>query len=244
MALPTRLAETLELIESLDRSERIDALIALADRFREVPERVARRPFDEAARVPGCESQAYVFAEPRADGERVALPGSVVYEPEGRGQALGVELDGGVAGARVGGREGLERLEVRGGGHHRAPLAQLLQHRLGQRGPVVGVGARAQLVEQHQRAVVDALQHQAQLLDEGGEGREVLGHALVVADDREALREHGQTCPRAGRHVAAGLGHQREQAQGLEGHRLAARVGAGDDEQRALGVDLDVHRDY
>lgn len=67
-ALPASLAETLELIESLDRSERIDALIALADRFREVPERVARRPFDEGARVPGCESQAYVFAEPRADG--------------------------------------------------------------------------------------------------------------------------------------------------------------------------------
>jgi cysteine desulfuration protein SufE len=57
-----------ELVESLDRGERIDALIALAERFREVPERVARRPFDEAARVPGCESQAYVFAEERADG--------------------------------------------------------------------------------------------------------------------------------------------------------------------------------
>jgi cysteine desulfuration protein SufE len=67
-ALPARLVETLELVESLDRNERIDALIALADRFREVPERLARRPFDESARVPGCESQAYVFAEGRADG--------------------------------------------------------------------------------------------------------------------------------------------------------------------------------
>jgi cysteine desulfuration protein SufE len=62
------MAETVELVESLDRGERIDALIALAERFREVPERVARRPFDDAARVPGCESQAYVFAEERADG--------------------------------------------------------------------------------------------------------------------------------------------------------------------------------
>jgi cysteine desulfuration protein SufE len=66
--LPPRLAETVEWVGSLDRNERIDALIALAERFREVPERVARRPFDETARVPGCESQAYVFAEERADG--------------------------------------------------------------------------------------------------------------------------------------------------------------------------------
>lgn len=67
-ALPARLAETLELVGSLERAERVDALISLADRFRDVPERIARRPFDETARVPGCESQAFVFAEPRPDG--------------------------------------------------------------------------------------------------------------------------------------------------------------------------------
>jgi cysteine desulfuration protein SufE len=67
-ALPARLAETLELVGSLDRAERIDALISLADRFREVPESIARRPFDERSRVPGCESQAFVFAAERADG--------------------------------------------------------------------------------------------------------------------------------------------------------------------------------
>jgi hypothetical protein len=43
--------------------------------------------------------------------------------------------------------------------------------------------------------------------------------------------------------MAARLRHQGEQAEGLERHRLAARVRAGDDEQRAVRVDLDVHRD-
>jgi cysteine desulfuration protein SufE len=69
MALPARLEELLGDLELLaDRSERIDALIGIAGRFRDVPERIARRPFDEQHKVPACESQAYVFAEPRQDG--------------------------------------------------------------------------------------------------------------------------------------------------------------------------------
>jgi len=65
---PAALAETVELLESLDRTERIDALISIAERFREVPERVARRPYDPERRVPGCESEAYVWSTPRPDG--------------------------------------------------------------------------------------------------------------------------------------------------------------------------------
>jgi cysteine desulfuration protein SufE len=69
MPLPARLEELLGDLDLLaDRSERIDALIGVAGRSRDVPERVARRPFGEEHKVPACESQAYVFAEPRADG--------------------------------------------------------------------------------------------------------------------------------------------------------------------------------
>jgi cysteine desulfuration protein SufE len=69
MPLPARLEEMLGDLDLLaDRSERIDALIGVAGRYRDVPERVARRPFGEEHKVPACESQAYVFAEPRADG--------------------------------------------------------------------------------------------------------------------------------------------------------------------------------
>ena len=180
-------------------------------------------------------------AQAGADGERVALARAIVDEPEGGGEPLRIELHRRVAGPGMRGGEALERLEMGGGHDHRAALGQGLQHRLGQRGAVVGIGARAQLVEQHERAGVHALENLAELLDEGGERREVLRHALLVTDDGEALREDGQPRPVARGDVAARLRHEHEQAQGLERHRLAARVGAGDHEHRALGADLDVH---
>lgn len=62
------LAELVSMLSELDRAGRIEALIALAGSYREVPARLAARPFPESNRVPACESQAYVFAEARADG--------------------------------------------------------------------------------------------------------------------------------------------------------------------------------
>ena len=47
-----------------DRQERIEALIALADEFRQSPD----VPRDAKHRVPGCESEVYMEAKPRADG--------------------------------------------------------------------------------------------------------------------------------------------------------------------------------
>ena len=68
-AIPPRLQEHLELVGLLgDRGDRIDYLIAQADRFREVAPEVAARPFPETHRVPQCESEAYVWATPRPDG--------------------------------------------------------------------------------------------------------------------------------------------------------------------------------
>jgi cysteine desulfuration protein SufE len=65
---PAELAELVETLSALPRADRIEALIALAEGFREVPARLAKRPFPEPNRVPACESQAYAFAEPRPDG--------------------------------------------------------------------------------------------------------------------------------------------------------------------------------
>lgn len=62
------LAELVSTLGGLDRSGRIEALIALAEGFHEVPARLAQRPFPEPNRVPACESQAFVFVEPRPDG--------------------------------------------------------------------------------------------------------------------------------------------------------------------------------
>jgi len=46
-----------------DRSDRAALLIELSDKFEEVPEQIAERPFPEENHVQRCESDAYVFPE-------------------------------------------------------------------------------------------------------------------------------------------------------------------------------------
>ncbi len=68
-AIPRDLAELLETLSLLDdRGARIDLLIGIADRFQDVPETIARRPFSEQHKVPACESEAYVWAQRQTDG--------------------------------------------------------------------------------------------------------------------------------------------------------------------------------
>ena len=50
------------------REERVDFLIDIADDFEPVPASVASKPYDEAFRVIGCESEAFVWAIERGDG--------------------------------------------------------------------------------------------------------------------------------------------------------------------------------
>lgn len=64
---PPYLAEVVADLSAMDRSERIDYLISLSDRFVEVPSSVQARPWPAAARVPGCESEVFAFAVPRSD---------------------------------------------------------------------------------------------------------------------------------------------------------------------------------
>lgn len=66
---PEKLANLLDLFGSIeDRSDRIDALISMADKFEPVPESIAARPYPEENRVPHCESEAFVFAVENPDG--------------------------------------------------------------------------------------------------------------------------------------------------------------------------------
>lgn len=67
--IPEKLNNTLDTLSLVsDRSERIQLLIDIAERYREVPPRIAQRPFPEEHRVPACESEAYVWGEQRLDG--------------------------------------------------------------------------------------------------------------------------------------------------------------------------------
>jgi cysteine desulfuration protein SufE len=66
--IPKRLKDVLDDFAFLDRTERVELLIEAADRFEEVPRRIAERPFSEANHVQRCESDAYVWAEDLPDG--------------------------------------------------------------------------------------------------------------------------------------------------------------------------------
>ena len=51
-----------------DPADRTDVLLSYADQFKDVPADVARRPFDDASKVPQCESDAHAWAVVRPDG--------------------------------------------------------------------------------------------------------------------------------------------------------------------------------
>ncbi len=69
MGFPAKVEQLLEDLSFFeDRMDRFQALIEFADRFVEVPERIATRPFPESHRAPRCDSEAYVWSELLPDG--------------------------------------------------------------------------------------------------------------------------------------------------------------------------------
>jgi cysteine desulfuration protein SufE len=68
VSYPDRLQQVVDAFAALDMPERMDMLLGYGDRFREVPPEIASRPYAAERRVPGCESEAYVWAVPQDDG--------------------------------------------------------------------------------------------------------------------------------------------------------------------------------
>lgn len=66
--LPERLERLLTMLDGMDRGDRIQMLIDIAGSFHRVPAQIAQRPYAVDHRVPGCESEAYVWAEAKSDG--------------------------------------------------------------------------------------------------------------------------------------------------------------------------------
>lgn len=80
------------------RTERAELLIDMASRFEPVPERLATPPYPPEHRVPACESEAYIWAEPNADGTLQLY--FAVENPQGlSAQAMAVILDETLSGA-------------------------------------------------------------------------------------------------------------------------------------------------
>ena len=134
-------------------------------------------------------------------------PGSV---PSGGG----VDLERGEVGGDAG--PGVEREEVAGDGY-------------GEGGAFFGVGGGAELVEQDERGWICVAGDVVDVDDVGGEAGEIALDGLGVADVGEDGGEEGEDGLFGG-NGQAGLGHEGEQAGGLERDGFAAGVGAGDDE--------------
>ena len=102
MAVPEKLTNTLDALDLIeDRSERIQMLIDIAGRFKEVPPQIARRPFPKEAQVSACESEAYVFTEEKPDGTLGYH--FAVENPQGiSAKAMAVILDDTLSGAPPG----------------------------------------------------------------------------------------------------------------------------------------------
>jgi cysteine desulfuration protein SufE len=61
--LPLKLKDLMDTLSSIeDRHERMDLLIDYAEKFKEVPDEIAKRPYPKEKAVPFCESEAYVFS--------------------------------------------------------------------------------------------------------------------------------------------------------------------------------------
>src|SRR5262245_12559242 len=70
-----------------------------------------------------------------------------------------------------------------------------------------------------------------------GEGAEVIGNGLLIADVGEDLVKDGKR-GLVGRDRNTGLSHEREQAHGLQHNSLASGVRPADDENTARGVKI------
>ena len=98
--IPAKLTDLVAMLQGLGRMERIEMLIGLADRFREVPESIAQRPFGEEFKVPACESEAFLWAQPQDDGTLKFH--FAVENPQGiSAKAMAVILDEGLSGESV-----------------------------------------------------------------------------------------------------------------------------------------------
>lgn len=65
---PSFLKDMADMLSAMDRTERIQALIDMGEKFKPVPPEIASKPYEESHRVPHCESEAFVFWKEQPDG--------------------------------------------------------------------------------------------------------------------------------------------------------------------------------
>ena len=141
----------------------------------------------------------------------------------------------GVAGERRELRRERRQLVVVGGeqGAAAIDLVQMLERRPGDREPVEGRGAAADLVEDDQRARPRLVQDRRGLDHLDHEGRAAAGQIVGGADPAEQPVDDADAGAR-GRHEAAHLRQDRDQRVLPQKRALAGHVGAGDEPQAPI----------
>ena len=138
----------------------------------------------------------------------------------------------------------LHQLVIVGGEHRLAPhpVVQVLAHRPGDRHPVVGRGATADLVQQHQALGGGVVKDGAGLAHLHHEGRLSAGQIVAGAHPGEEPVHHADLGRRAG-DVAAELRHQHRDPDLPEDGALAGHVRSGHEQHPGRELELHVVRD-
>ena len=181
-------------------------------------------------------------AEAGGDVEAGGGAGDAETELVGGRERFGIEADRGVDNAGVGGGVDLERVEMGGDERPGAAAEKVTGDGDGEGRAFFGIGGRAKLVEEDERVGAGLAGDAIDVGDMGGEGREIALDGLSVADVGVDGVENGQA-GLGGGDGQAGLGHEAEQAEGLEADGLAAGVGARDDELAGAALEDEGERD-
>ena len=191
----------------------------------------------------GAAEHARIQAEARRDGERVRCAGEADVDAICGAKRLGIELDARVHHARRGQRERLELGIVGRRRDQDATREQRLEHGHRERRSLIGIGTRAELVEQRDVALLGLRERRDHVAQVRGEGREALRDRLLVPDVGEDPLDDRHPAAAAGGDLQSARGHQHEQADRLEGHGLPAGVRSGDHERLEVGAEAHVDRD-
>ncbi len=190
----------------------------------------------------GCVDDGRVEAETGGDVESCGGSGDAEAELVGGGEGLLVEAYGGVEDSGVVGGIDLERGEVGGDDAPGVEGEEVGGDSDGEGCAFFGVSGGAEFVEEDEGVCGCVAGDAVEVDDVGGEAGEIALDGLGVADvgvDGVEEREVGLL----GGDGDAGLGHDAEETKGLEGDRLAAGVGAADDELAGVAREDDGERD-
>ncbi len=198
----------------------------------------AQQPFrlDPLRRQPlaGSLDHGRVEPEPPRDLEGVRRPRPSERERVGGSERLGVEAHGAVERPRRRACPLLDLGVVGRRDRERRALRQLVEQGARECRALDRIGARGDLVEQHERARRGRLEHVDEVAQVARERRERGGDRLLVADVGQHVGEDGKAGA-LGRDEEPALVEQRTQPERLQRDRLAAGVGAAEDEHPNAG---------